>query len=125
MIDRYIQLFHPPRPKEAHLVWWKERIGSYFLSDITPALIAEGRDWLPNTPTAKGAKRSPSTVVRYIAFISHVFTIGIKEFGWVETSPITNVSKPRDLNGRVRFLNDEEREHLLTACRQSNSPYHL
>jgi integrase len=123
MIDRYIQLFHPPRAKEAHLVWWKERIGSYFLSDITPSLIADGRDWLLNTLTAKGAKRSPSTVVRYIASISHVFTIGIKEFGWVETSPVANVSKPREPNGRVRFLNDEERERLLAACRQSDSPY--
>ncbi|PWU16054.1 MAG: hypothetical protein C5B45_01385 [Chlamydiae bacterium] len=59
MIDKYIQLFNPLRAKEAHLVWWKKSIGSYFLSDITPSLIADGRDWLLNTLTAKDAKRSP------------------------------------------------------------------
>jgi integrase len=60
--------------------------------------------------------------VRYIAAISHVFTVGIKEFGWVESSPVAKISKPREPAGRVRFLSDEEREKLLDACKVSESP---
>lgn len=123
MIDRYIDLFNPPKAKKAHLFWWKERLGCYLLSDVGPALLAQGRDELLNTPTNRGKQRSPSTVVRYLASISHVFTVGIKEFGWIEISPVSNVSKPKEPIGRVRFLSDDERERLLSVCQQSDSPY--
>ncbi len=121
MIDRYIDLFKPEKGRRAQLIWWRDRLGKHALADITPALIASGRDYLLNTLTQKGQPRSPSTVVRYIAAISHVFTIGIKEFGWVESSPVAKISKPREPAGRVRFLSDEEREKLLDACRVSES----
>ncbi|PIS00455.1 MAG: integrase [Chlamydiae bacterium CG10_big_fil_rev_8_21_14_0_10_35_9] len=123
MIDRYIKQFQPPQAKKSHLYWWKNRIGCYLLADITPALIAEGRDELLITLTNKSKQRSPSTVVRYIASLSHVFTIGIKEYGWLQTSPIANISKPKEPPGRVRFLSDEERKRLLIACQKSDSPY--
>ncbi len=123
MIDRYIKQFHPPQAKRTHLKWWKSRIGCYLLSDVTPALIADGRDELLITPTNKGKQRSPSTVVRYIASLSRVFTIGIKEYGWIETSPVANVTKPKEPPGRVRFLNDNERKRLVLECQKSDSPY--
>ncbi len=123
MIDRYIDLFNPPKDKQAQLNWWKGRLGTYLLSDMTPAMIASGRDELLQGLTKKGAPRSPSTVVRYIAAIGRVFTIGIKEFGWLELSPVSRITKPREPAGRVRFLSDEERESLLAACKASYSPY--
>ncbi len=46
MIDRYIELFHPSSPRKAQLEWWKSKIGSYVLCDITPAMIAAVRDEL-------------------------------------------------------------------------------
>ncbi|MBX9744822.1 MAG: hypothetical protein K2X08_06390 [Chlamydiales bacterium] len=61
--------------------------------------------------------------MRYIAALSHVFTLGIKEFGWIEASPVSKISKPREPAGRVRFLSDEEREKLLTACKCSYNPF--
>jgi integrase len=123
MIDRYIELFNPPNDKKAQLVWWKERLGCYLLSDITPAMVASGRDELLKGLTWKGTQRSPSTVVRYIAALGRVFTVGIKEFGWVEYSPVSRITKPREPAGRVRFLSDDERERLLIACKESYSPY--
>jgi len=122
-IDRYIKQFQSSQAKKAQLEWWKNRIGYYLLSDITPAIIAEGRDELLITPTNKEKQRSSSTVVRYIAALSHVFTIAVKEYGWIETSPVANVTKPKEPPGRVRFLGDEERNRLLLACKESKSPY--
>jgi integrase len=123
MIDRYIELFDPPSYKKAQLEWWKQFLGRYLLCDITPAMIASGRDELLKGITKRGRQRSPSTAVRYIAAISHVFTIGIKEFGWLEASPVSKITKPREPAGRVRFLSDEERERLLSACKHSYSPF--
>lgn len=122
-IDRYIKLFNPPYYKKAQLDWWKKKIGHYVLCDITPAVIATGRDELLQGVTSKGTQRSPSTVVRYIAALSHVFIIAIKEFGWIDSSPVSKITKPREPLGRVRFLSDEERERLLLACKASYNSF--
>lgn len=122
MIDRYIDLFKPEKGRRAQLVWWKERFGGYVLADVTPSMIAKGRDELLNSNTKKGTMRGPATVVHYIAAISHVYTMGIKEFGWIESSPVSRISKPREPVGRVRFLSDEERGALIEACKKSESP---
>ena len=128
MIDRYKRDVLPTKPKNQknrtlHLNWWKSELGEYSLADVTPALIAEHRDKLSNGATNRGDKRSPSTVVRYMAALSHVFTIAIKEWGWLDDSPMRKVTKPKEPRGRVRFLSDSERERLLAACKESNSPY--
>lgn len=67
--------------------------------------------------------RHPSTVVRYLAALSHAFSIAIKEWGWIEDSPIKKVSKPKEPRGRVRFLDDEERTRLLSACKESSNQF--
>jgi integrase len=121
MIDRYIKQFNPPAYKQAQLIWWKTQLGHCLLYNVTPSLIAEGRDELLQGMTPRG-RRTPSTAVRYIAALSHIFTVGIKEFGWIETSPVSKIMKPREPAGRVRFLNDEERERLLQACKNHRNP---
>lgn len=128
LIDRYIQEVLPLKKKSevkqrAQLLWWKRQIGHLLLADVTPALIAEQRDKLAKEGTHQSAKRSPSTVVRYLAALSHVFTIAVKEWGWLEDSPMRKVTKPREPRGRVRFLSPDERQRLLSACKQSSNQY--
>jgi integrase len=137
LVDRYIAKVAAYRPKDkakltAQLNWWKAQIGSYYLADITPALIAEQRDKLLHTPIKlKSAKknkprekmRSPSTVVRYLSALSHAFTIATNEWGWIDDSPMRRVTKPKEPRGRVRFLSDTERDALLLKCKNSASPY--
>ena len=48
--------------------------------------------------------------------------MAVKEWGWVENNPLAKVTKPKEPRGRVRFLDDDERERLLAACRESASP---
>ena len=128
LVDRYIQNVIPTKPKNAaattaQLQWWKSQIGHCLLSDLTPALIAEQRDKLLKGTTFKGTVRSPSTVVRYLAALSHALSIATKELGWLEDSPMRKVSKPKEPRGRVRFLDDQERIVLLQACKESSNPY--
>ena len=128
MLERYIKDILPTKPKNSkntllHLTWWKEELGSFSLADISPAMIAEKRDYLASGITKRNTKRSPSTVVRYMAALSHAFTIAVKEWGWLEDSPMRRVTKPKEPRGRVRFLSDEERMRLLTECKNSDSAY--
>lgn len=127
LIDRYCVNVLPNKKSAKtqfqQLNWWKTKIGSRPLSDITPSLIAEYRDELGREITIRGKPPSPATVVRYMAALSHAFTIAVKEWGWMEDSPMRKVTKPREPRGRVRFLSDEERIRLLESCKESSSPY--
>ena len=128
LIDRYIRDVLPNKPKsykkqKQQLNWWKEQIGAYLLVDVTPALIAEYRDKLSREETSQERTRAPASVVRYMAALSHAFTIAVREWGWLDSNPMQKVTKPKEPRGRVRFLDDDERNNLLEACRQSTNPY--
>lgn len=126
LVDRYIKDVLPTKPKQApaqrpQLERWKAELGSYLLSDITPALIVEVRDKLLSESAPRGNIRNPATVVRYMAALSHAFTIAINEWQWLEDSPMRKVKKPKESKGRVRFLDDDERERFLIACQASSN----
>jgi hypothetical protein len=59
------------------LRWWRDQLGHRTLAEITPAIIIEHRDKL----TCSG-----STVHRYMAILSHAFTVATKEWQWVDDS---------------------------------------
>jgi integrase len=125
-IDRYIQYVLPNKPKSQkdqgqQLAWWKKHLGRFSLADITPALIAQYRDQL--TDNGGDKPRSSATVNRYLAVLSHMFTIAVNEWAWVDANPLRKVTKMKEPRGRVRFLSDDERTRLLEACKASDSPY--
>jgi integrase len=129
LIDRYIDDVLPLKPKskdsqETQLTWWRTEIGDYTLANVTPALIVEHRDKLFNESADDGSKkRTASTVNRYLAALSHAFSVAVNEWGWLEDSPTRKVSKYKEPRGRVRFLSDDERNSLLKACRESTHPH--
>jgi integrase len=128
LIDRYIETVVPHKKKHgvkqaAQLMWWKQELGVFLLSDITPSLIAERRDKLLQGTTYRGTKRSSSTVVRYMAALSYAYTIAVTEWGWIEDSPLRKVSKPSEPRGRIRFLDESERNRLLETCKKNEHPY--
>lgn len=128
MIERYLREVAPMRPKNIenttrHLNWWKAEIGQRLLSDLTPAVIVGLRNELQTKPGGKKKIRSSATVVRYLASLSHAFTVAMKEWNWVEDNPVLKISKPRQARGRERFLSDPERDKLLAACAASSSRF--
>lgn len=109
---------HPKKKRDQtrHIDWWKDQLGEYCLADITPQLLSEYRDKLSKGITPKGTQRSPATVNRYLAALSHAFSTAANEWGWIENNPVLKVRKLTEPRGRVRFLSDDERTNLLTAC---------
>ena len=133
LIDRYTRDILPKKPKQirvqtSHFAWWKGQLGKYALADMTPALLSEYRDKLanepitPKNPTSEVHYRGTATVVRYMAALSHAFTVAVKEWAWIDDNPMLKVSKPAVPRGRVRFLSDDERTRLLQACQESSNP---
>lgn len=107
--------------KQAHqLDWWAERLGPHFLAAITPARIGKLRDALANGDTPSGKPAAPGTVNRYLAVLRQAFAYAERELEWISTNPVRRVSKPAEPQGRVRFLDDDERARLLAACRGSS-----
>jgi len=127
LLDKYeAQVLPEKRSQQTQrqmLSWWRDELGDQKLVYITPAVIADHRDKLLHGYTSPGSKRSPSTVVRYMAIISHAFTLAVKEWGWVDENPVLKVTKPKEPRGRDRYLTSDERDALLKACRTSPNPY--
>ena len=140
LIDRYIKDVLPTKlnqggSQKQQLEWFKDEIGVYTLADVTPAKIVECRDKLLLSISPKTKKPlAAASVVRYMAALSHAFTIAVNEWGWLEDSPMRKVKKPALPRGRVRFLSEDttdsngkiidgERTRLLKACQASDNPY--
>lgn len=122
LIDRYICEVLPQKrpstvPDQARqLHWWKTQLGHALLAEVTPALVVKHRNILTQG-------RANGTVNRYLAVLSHAFTVAVKEWQWCEDNPVRKISKPKEPRGRVRFLSEDERERLLEACKVSRNPY--
>jgi len=128
LIDRYLSDELPKKSEimkkqTVQFLWWKDKIGEHSLSNITPALIAEHRDKLFKEPTPTGTKRSPSTVNRYLAALSHALNVAVKEWGWLDDSPMRKINRLKEPKGRVRFLDEQERTALLATCKATKHPY--
>jgi len=127
LIDRYLREIEKKNPKrfvdvKSLLEWWKGVIGVYLLSDVSRALIIEQRDKLLNTKGHNVERRSNATVNRYMTALGNAFTVATNEWEWLQENPMRKISKLPESRGRVRFLDDEERERLLEACKVSTNP---
>ena len=125
VIDHYLSQVLPHKKDIARqtiqLNWWKSQIGSLRLCDISPSTFSECRQILQRGNTHYGTPRSAATVNRYLAAISHVYTIAWREWNWINYNPVLNIKKLKEPRGRVRFLNEQERQRLLDNCKESRS----
>jgi integrase len=134
-IERYL-LEELPKKRAGNmhrnnLPWWKKKIGHLKLADVTPAVLADHRGKLgretytrakPESKRSTVRDREPqrytrtsSTVNRYLAVLSHVFTVARKEWHWIAYNPFDGVAKLNEGAARARFLSLEERQRLLAA----------
>jgi integrase len=128
LFDRYLKDELPKRQSdqkkfELHIKWWRKRVGHFILIDLSPSEIAACRDELlkegngrfdeDGTPQLKSA----CTVTKYMITFSIILNIAMKEWEWLDISPMSRVRKPKVSNERYRFLSVGERRRLLEACK--------
>lgn len=124
LVDRYVRDVVPERPKSAanklqQLRWWKAELGELALAQVTPSVVLRCRDKLARGDSREQVRRQAGTVNRYLAVLSHAFSVASREWEWLESNPVKKVSRLKEPRGRVRFLSDEERATLLAACQGS------
>lgn len=130
--------FAPHAKDPKRLAYWRSVFGNDHLAAITSSRIAKERDNLLAEETQRfatrptgdpkrdakrpKAKRTGATVNRYLASLSVCLSYAVKELHWLERNPCKQLTKPKESSGRVRFLDDDERDRLLAACRISPHP---
>ena len=135
--DELADKYEPHAKDPVRLAHWRKAFGPDKLDSITPARIAGERDKLlseetqnfATPPTGEAekdakrpkAKRSGPTANRYLAALSVCLSYGVKTLQWLERNPCERITKSKENRGRVRFLSDDERARLLTACRESGN----
>lgn len=124
MINRYCSDYLPntkdrayslkeQKERKSKLEWWVSKIGHCLLADITPATINEHK----NSMT-----QSAATIDKYIKNLQHAFSIAVNEWEWLSDNPVKKVKSPKLPDGRVRFLEEDDRTKLLQACKESPNP---
>jgi integrase len=126
-IERYIAEELPRKhlrselDHKRQLEWFKKEIGGRALSEISPAVINELRGKFLRGTNRHGQIRRPQSWNRCLSALSCVFQACAFEWEWLEYNPARRVSREKEARGRTRFLSDDERERLLSACTQSRS----
>lgn len=137
LIDRYMaQYTGRSRSAVYHLSAWRELLGELTLQAVDTDVIRLARDDLATLPalTYKGrdaegsgilkgksgaATKCGGTINRYMSSLSAVFTWAMEERltprGYLH--PCRGIRRLPESPGRVRFLDDDERDRLLEACR--------
>jgi len=112
LVDRYIFQVLPDKTDKAkqamQLNWWKAQLGTHKLKNISSPVISKCKIKLQEGSTRYGTPRSSATVNRYLAVLSHAYTVALREWGWVNTNPVLNVRRLKEPRKRVRFLDDQE-----------------
>lgn len=122
-IKRYCGDVLPTKSRDARqrqyyqLKRWQDLLGNILIDEVTPGSIARARDELIRESLA------PATVVRYLAALSHLYTVASNEWEWLDHHPVRRVRRPKQPQGRVRFLTKDELSALLSACQRSDQPH--
>lgn len=69
---------------------------------------------------ARGKEVKPATVNRDLTLIKHMLNKAV-DWGYLNANPVKRVRFLKEPPGRTRYLNENERERLLDACRHSES----
>jgi integrase len=136
LIDRYIEQWLPQKAPSVvtqrfQLLWWREEIGDRILAELRPDVFIDARTELSKRLVPKkGAdgktthvKISSGTINRYFAALSPVFTVAVRELGWLHENPLRTINKLKEPKGRDRFLDKHEIKQLLAACKNSKNSY--
>jgi integrase len=122
-VDRYCQEQSVSVTKKGHLDWWQRELGPLYLQDIRSSIISEKKQKLLTETNLKGTIRTKSTCNRYLATLSHLISVCVKQWEWAIENPVRKISREKEPRERTRFLTSDERSRFLESCKKSENPY--
>ena len=99
-IERYLREVLPyKRPntiigQTQRLYWWKDRLGAYKLTELTPDKINSCLDTL-------ASKHSAYTVNAYLSSLSRLLTVAVKNWNWLSLNPTVKIRRLPQPRGRA------------------------
>lgn len=125
-IDRYLEEVLPHKKpstqsiQKQKLLYWRERLGHYRLSEVDTELLLSERRYLLETKVERKGHKQPSSrgaaaVNRYFALLRHLMNICVREWQWCETNSIARIRALRESKGRECILSDEEIQKILSG----------
>ncbi|RYD50550.1 MAG: site-specific integrase [Sphingobacteriales bacterium] len=127
VIDRYLNEyiatnygFLEVQRRRTELERWRAEVGQLAIGALSASHISHVRDKMLGENTQRGVKRSPSSVRRSLAILSHMLNVAVVEWEMIPANPVNRIKKPKTSPGRIRFLSPEELEKLLYACQKSS-----
>ena len=100
----------PDDARQKAKIWLVTPLAKKAISKVRALDLAKHRD----ARLAEG--RTGNTVRLELGFLSHVFTVAIKEWGWPLENPVAKITMPKCSQGRERRLEGDEEARLLCAC---------
>jgi integrase len=131
LIDRYIAEHVPTskirgkRERVLLLNRWRDRLGHVTLAELTAPMIHEARTKMLGRVTRRGKPVSAGSVNRELMVLSSLLGTAVRDYGWLDDSPIRKLSKLTEPRGRTRFLDEVERDALLQQCKAANQTLYL
>lgn len=96
--------------------WWKDRLGSKRLIDITPAALDAAKVALNEQGLA------PQTVLHYMKFLRQILNLAVRN-GKLQRNPFAQIKLPKVTPGRTRFLTQPEEAKLLKQLGPTYAPW--
>lgn len=99
------------------------RLGDVMLVDLSADVVGRWRDTrLATISRSTGKAVSGSTVNREMNLLSHVLSTARKEWGWISSSPTTDVRRPKESASRDRRITQDEIDKLCLTCAFDDAP---
>lgn len=86
----------------------RDHLASIKISDLTPADIANWRD-------SRLKKVAGSSVNRELNLISSVLVTAKREWGWINSNPVSEIRRPKNPRPRERRISEYEIQQILDA----------
>jgi integrase len=105
--------------RRSQIKWWLDRVGHRRLSEIDATMIRESlRAYREGTDRVNGRMRCGASSNRMKAALSSIYRFAEHQ-GLAVHNPVRSVVGETESRHRIRYLSDEERHRLLSACRNS------
>ncbi len=98
-----------------------KKLHAFFGKEATLQEVEDSIGGYENYRKMKGVK--PATIVKELKLLRRMYNVARKQWKWKIKNPVSDIELPKVRNERVRYLNPEEYEKLMTVLDEANEKW--